>query len=219
MLLFCPDKLRSAIAFEIIETLEKREIECISVPERVFNSISEKENPQGIIAILERVNLTLDSIRHNNRTLLVVVHELRDPGNLGTIIRTADSAGASGVIVTGISVDLFDPKVIRATMGSIFSLPVVQIKEIRELKNWLSQNNIKTIATSPGAKSYYFDLEYNQPVAIILGNEAEGLDAEAIESADEVVKIPMFGKADSLNVSSAAAIMIYEVVRQRMVCK
>jgi TrmH family RNA methyltransferase len=182
----------------------------------VFDSISEKDNPQGIIAVVERLNLTFDSIEYNNQMLFVIAHELRDPGNLGTIIRTADCAGTSGVIVTGISVDVFDPKTVRATMGSIFSLPVVRVKEIGELKDWLSQNNIKMIATSPNAKCYYFDLEYTKPVAIILGNEAEGLDAEILEYADEVVKIPMSGRADSLNVASAAAIIIYEVVRQRM---
>jgi len=216
MLLFCPDTLKSPTALELIDIVEKRGVECISVPSRVFDSISEKDNPQGIIAVVERLNLTLDSIEYNSQMLLVGAHELRDPGNLGTIIRTADCAGASGVIVTGISVDIFDPKTVRATMGSIFSLPVVRVKEIGELKDWLFQNNIKMIATSLSAKRYYFDLEYDEPVAIILGNEAEGLDAEILEYADEVVKIPMSGRADSLNVASAAAIIIYEVVRQRM---
>lgn len=219
MLFFCPDTLRSQTGLGLVDIAEKRGIECISVPSRVFDSISEKDNPQGIIAVVERLNLTFDSIEYNNRMLLVVAHELRDPGNLGTIIRIADSAGASGVIITGISVDMFDPKAVRATMGSIFSLPVVRVKEIGKLKGWLSQNNIKMIATSLSAKCYYFDLEYNEPVAIILGNEAEGLNAEILENADEVVKIPMLGRADSLNVASAAAIIIYEVVRQRMIHK
>ena len=219
MLLFCPDKLTSPTALELINIAEKRGVESISVPSRVFDSISEKDNPQGIIAVVEQLNLTFDSIEYNNQMLLVIAHELRDPGNLGTIIRTADCAGASGVIVTGISVDMFDPKAVRATMGSIFSLPVVRVKEIGELKDWLSQNNIKMIATSPGAKCYFFDLKYDEPVAIILGNEAEGLDAEILEGADEVVKIPMSGRADSLNVASAAAIIIYEVVRQKMIHK
>jgi TrmH family RNA methyltransferase len=104
-------------------------------------------------------------------------------------------------------------------MGSIFSLPVVRVAAIETLKDWLSQKKIKMIATSPNAKRYYFDLAYDEPVAIILGNEAKGLDAEVLEYADEIVKIPMLGRADSLNVASAAAIIIYEVARQRLIQK
>lgn len=219
MLLFCPNKLRSQIGLGLVDTALEKGIECVSVSSRVFDSISEKDNPQGIIAVAERLNLTFNHLESNNPTLLVVAYELRDPGNLGAIIRTADSAGASGVMVTGVSVDIFDPQCVRATMGSIFSLPVIRVREIGELKDWLSQNSIKMIATSPSAKRYYFDLEYDEPVAIVLGNEAEGLDAEILEDADEVVKIPMLGRADSLNVASAAAIIIYEVVRQRMIHK
>ncbi|HIE29124.1 TPA: RNA methyltransferase [Candidatus Poribacteria bacterium] len=216
MLLFCPNKLKSQIGLGLVDIAAEKGIECVSVPARVFDSISEKDNPQGIIAVVERLNLTFNHLESNNPTLLIVAYELRDPGNLGAIIRTADSAGASGVVITGISVDIFDPKTVRATMGSIFSLPVIRVKEIGQLKDWLSQNSIKMIATSPRAKRYYFDLAYDEPVAIILGNEAEGLDAEILEYADEVVKIPLLGRADSLNVASAAAIIIYEVVRQRM---
>jgi TrmH family RNA methyltransferase len=218
-LFFCSDKLTSQIGLRLVDTAVEQGIECLSVSARIFESISEKDNPQGIIAVVERLHLTLKHLESSNLTLLVIVHELRDPGNLGAIIRTADSAGASGVIVTGISVDMFDPKAVRATMGSIFSLPIVRVKEIGALKDWLSQKKIKIIATSPNAIRYYFDLEYDEPVAVIMGNEAEGLDAEILEYADEIVKIPMLGRADSLNVASAAAIIIYDVVRQRMIQK
>ena len=215
-LFFCPDKLRSAIGLEIVKIAESKEIECISLSSRVLKSLSERDNPQGIIAVVRQLEPTLESISVDRHTLIVVAHELQEPGNLGTIIRTADSAGASGIVVTGISVDLFDPKAVRATMGSIFSIPVVRVREISEVKHWLFQKDIKLIATSPDAERYYFDLEYKEPVAILLGNEARGLDASALDGAYEVVKIPMIGKADSLNVASAAAIMIYEMVRQRL---
>jgi len=213
---FCPNKLRSAIGLELVKIAEAKEINCISTPLRVFKSMSERDNPQGIIAVVHQLEPSLENISLDKHTLIVVAHELQEPGNLGTIIRTADSAGASGIVVTGTSVDLFDPKAVRATMGSIFSIPVVRMKEINEFKRWAFQKNIKLIATSPNADRYYFDLEYKEPVAILLGNEARGLNASALDGTHKVVKIPMIGKADSLNVASAAAILIYEVVRQRL---
>ncbi len=213
---FCPDKLRSTIGLELVQIAEAKGINCISLPLRVFSTLSERDNPQGIIAVVRQLEPSLESISLDKHTLLVVAHELQEPGNLGTIIRTADSAGASGVVVTGTSVDLFDPKAIKATMGAVFSIPVVRMKEISNLKRWLLQKNIKLIATSPNADKHYFDLEYNEPVAILLGNEARGLDESAFDGVQEVVRIPMIGKADSLNVASAAAILVYEVVRQRL---
>ena len=150
---------------------------------------------------------------------LILLDNLQDPGNLGTIIRTADACGASAVILSKGSVDVYNGKVLRSTMGSIFHLPVITDTDIKEVINTLKKNNIKVYAAHlKGVKTPY-SFELKNDIAYLIGNEANGLKAETSDMADEYIKIPMPGQAESLNASVAAAVLMYETVRQREVVK
>jgi TrmH family RNA methyltransferase len=144
------------------------------------------------------------------------VDSLQDPGNLGTIIRTADGVGAAGVLLLGPCVDLYNPKTIRATMGSFFALPVVQCDDDTAAFQWLENNGVQIVAGSPKATVLYDEIDYRPSTCFVIGNEAHGIREDVLSYVDESVKIPILGKADSLNAAVAAAVLLYEAVRQRL---
>lgn len=182
------------------------------VSERVMRAMADTESPQGVVAVLP----IPDCVRPQTRmSLVLVAHEVRDPGNLGTMIRTADAAGADAVIVSGDSVDIWNPKVLRATMGSVFHLPVWAEADLASGAQWLRQQGITVIAAATRQGISCLEANLRRPVAIVMGGEAEGLSDEDIQLADELVRIPMPGRAESLNVATAAAVLLFEAVRQR----
>jgi 23S rRNA (uridine2479-2'-O)-methyltransferase len=145
---------------------------------------------------------------------------LSNPGNLGAIIRTADAAGASAVIVVEPAVDLYDPQTVRATMGSLFALPIVRLADETALLPWFLAMRgaglpLLVVASSAHGQQNHYDLNYNRPVALLVGSERYGLPISIREAADVVVRLPMVGRATSLNVSAATAALVYEIVRQR----
>ncbi len=187
---------------------------CYIISDRLFESLSDTKNPQGIIAICQKMEHSLDDIIKRNG-FYVIAEEMNDPGNLGTVIRTAHAAGADGVILSKGSVDLYNPKVLRSTMGSIFKVPVVQNADLNETAQKMKKNGIKIYAAHLRGKKYHYNLDLREGCAFMLGNEARGLSDRSASLCDELVKIPMPGGAESLNASVAAAVLIYEVVRQR----
>ena len=186
------------------------------VSEHVFRALSDRAEPQGIAAIAERPEARLSDLSLSPDGVLLALEDIRDPGNLGTIIRTADAAGADGVVTLGRSVDPYDPKVVRATMGSLFHVHVAETESPAELAAWARANGARIYAASTGGAQAHFEAEFSGRTAFLIGNEARGLSAEALECADAVIRIPMLGRAESLNAATAAAVLIYEVVRQRM---
>jgi TrmH family RNA methyltransferase len=148
-----------------------------------------------------------------NPPFLAVIDRPEKPGNLGAILRTADAAGVDGVIVSG-GVDVHNPNVVRASLGTIFTVPVAEATVDTAIA-WLRQHDIRLVATTPEAVTPYTAVDLTGPVAIVMGNEAEGLSAQWLAAADLHVVIPMFGQADSLNLATATALLLYEVVRQR----
>ncbi|HHW31903.1 MAG TPA: RNA methyltransferase [Clostridiaceae bacterium] len=189
--------------------------DTIILSDRLFKEISDTETPQGIIAVVKQSKHTLSDIMANNRNI-IILEEIQDPGNMGTIIRTADAAGFSGVITTKGCVDVYSPKVIRSTMGSIFRIPVCTGAGISEIISRLKAEGIKVYASHLEGKASLYDIDLRSDMAIIIGNESRGLSKEASASADALVQIPMLGGAESLNASVAAAILMYECVRQRL---
>jgi TrmH family RNA methyltransferase len=154
--------------------------------------------------------------------LVVVAYQLRDPGNLGSIVRTADAAGAAGLVVVEPSVDLYDPQAVRATMGSLFALPIVRLAGGSALTDWYGEIRaaglpLLVVATSAHGAQRHFEVDYGRPVVLLLGSERRGLPEEVRQAADVQVRLPMAGRATSLNVSAAAAALVYEIVRQRLV--
>ena len=200
----------------ILSKLQAAGIECLKVSKKQFAEISEVETPQWILAVVKEQKFDLKKVLRSKNPLIVFCTGVQDPGNLGTIIRTADAMGAACVILSRGTVDLYNPKVVRSTMGSIFHLPIIQNVEVAETIELLKKNDIKIIALDLSGQKDYFALEYNQS-AILVGNEGAGLPKEVIGLCDETVKIPMPGKAESLNVGVSTAIVLYEALRQRRI--
>lgn len=185
------------------------------VSEHVFRALSDRTEPQGIAAIAERPQVRPADISLSPDGVLLALEDIRDPGNLGTIVRTADAAAADGVVVLGHCVDPYDPKVVRATMGAMFHVPVAEANDAPEFVAWAREHGVRTYATSTRGTQTHFETSFTGRTAFLIGNEARGLSDEALRSADAVIRIPMQGQAESLNAATAASILVYEVVRQR----
>lgn len=188
--------------------------EMFEVTENILRRLADTETPQGIIAIISYTLKNLTEISFRSVPLLVVLDGIQEPGNLGTMIRTADSAGADAVIILKGTCDPFMQKTLRATAGSIFNIPIVYART-EELLEWLKTKKIRLTATAVDSKISLFDADLKTGIAFVFGNEAHGISREIHKNADLLLKIPIFGKAESLNVSASAAICLYEAVRQR----
>jgi len=199
---------------ELIERVITVCADCYLVPEKLFKEISDTQTPQGILAVLKKREFVLDTVIEQGNSV-VILDSLQDPGNVGTIIRTADAADISAVILTKGCVDLFSPKVLRSTMGSVFHMPVFEGLYINKTIDILKKSGYKVIASHLDGQNNYFDEDLTSRCAIIVGNEANGISDETAQIADRLVRIPMPGRAESLNASVAASIMIYEIVRQK----
>lgn len=186
----------------------------------VFGTLSGRDKPQGIAAAIRIEEPSLADLLATQDLLVLVAYQLRDPGNLGAIIRTADAAGATGVVVVEPSVDLYDPQTIRATMGSLFALPVIRLADEAVLVDWYGELRAAGLPLLVAGSSAHglvdhFEADLCRPLVLLLGSERQGLPLAVREQADILVRLPMAGRATSLNVSAAAAALVYEVVRQR----
>lgn len=186
---------------------------CIYVSKKIFNTISEVNSPQGIIAVVEKNNK--NSKIDYNEDIIVVLDNLQDPGNLGTILRTIDSANLKQVIVTKNTVDAYNPKVVRSTMGAIFRVKQIETENLVQTLNEIKKNGFEIMCTALDGATSIYNIDFNKKV-IIIGNEANGVSKEVQDFADKKVKIPMLGKTESLNASVAAGIIIYEYVRRKV---
>ena len=183
--------------------------EVIEVTRDILEKVSRRENPQTVVAVFEQRFAALGAIRAAAEPW-VALHRVRDPGNLGTIVRTADAAGCGGVILVGECVDPYGVEAVRATMGSIFALPLVRASEAAFLA-WRESWRGSVVGTLLSATVDYRAADYQKPVLIVMGNEQQGLTPEMAAACDVNVKIPMRGRADSLNLSVATGVMIYAV--------
>lgn len=187
------------------------------LPDALFATIAETENPQGILAVCQQKEVTWDMISENKNGFYLLAEEINDPGNLGTILRTASACGVDAVFLSKGSVDLYHPKVLRATMGAVFHMPVFQNVDMEETASLLRSHGIPLYAAHLQGRQYPYSLNLRRACAFMIGNEARGLSEEASSLCDSYVKIPMPGRAESLNAAVAAAVLLYEVVRQRLV--
>ncbi|NLY42668.1 MAG: RNA methyltransferase [Clostridiaceae bacterium] len=187
-------------------------------PDRLFKEAAQTETPQGILGIVSVQSIVVEDIllRDKGSPLLIFCDSVQDPGNVGTIIRTADAAGADGVILSKGCVDVYNPKTVRSTMGSLFHIPIVKVEDSIKTLEYLKQRGIRIISSELGSRMYYFEVNMEEGVVIVIGNEAKGVSKEVSGMADYHVKIPMCGGAESLNAGIASGILIYEAVRQRL---
>ncbi len=217
-LVYAPDLLVSERARDLVEQVDPDQRLALSGD--VFRTLSDRDEPQGIAAVVCIPDRPLAAIPLTDDLLVIVAHQLRDPGNLGSIIRTADATGANGVVVVEPSVDPYDPQTVRATMGSLFALPIVHLADETALASWYTEIRtaglpLLVAASSAHGQQIHFDVDYRCPVVLLVGNERRGLPASIREEADVTVRLPMAGRATSLNVSAATAALVYEVIRQR----
>lgn len=185
------------------------------VADNVFRQMSDTQTPQGILTVLKTPSYSIEDILQGEAPLVMVLEDLQDPGNAGTIFRTGEGAGVSGILLTKTCVDVTNPKVIRSTMGSIYRMPFLYVKDVVSLKEQLKQKHIRTFAAHLQGKNSYDREGYTGGSAFFIGNEGKGLTEEAALSADCLVRIPMCGKVESLNAAMAAGILMYEAARQR----
>jgi RNA methyltransferase, TrmH family len=220
-LVYAPELLVSARAQDLVERAAG--LERLEVSAEVLNSLSEREQSQGIAAVVRVEDRPLSGIPTGEDMLVVVAYQLQDPGNLGSVVRTADAAGASGVVVVGPSADLHDPQAVRATMGSLFALPIAWLDVPAALPSWFQDLRaeglpLAVVASSAHGRETYFEVGYCRPVVLLVGSERYGLPQAVREAADVDVRLPMAGRATSLNVSAATAALLYEIIRQRLSC-
>lgn len=200
----------------LIEKIAKSGTQMYRVSENVFPKISYRDRPEGLLGVLPFFDTSLNHLKLSGRKypLFLVVEAIEKPGNLGTMLRTADAVKANGLIICNRCTDVFNPNVIRASTGTLFSVPIAETTT-EEAIEWLQKNKIKTFAADPYAKSVYYQQNFLGPVAIVLGAEQFGLSQKWKDNCDVLVNIPMLGLADSLNVAQAGTILLFETLRQQ----
>ena len=213
-LFVCPEILKRDKHEWIVEEFEFEKIPIVELSKEIFAKISFGDRMEGILGICRPRVLRLEDFSSRKNSLWVAVEDVEKPGNLGAILRTCDGAGVDGILVCDAATDLYNPNAIRASLGTIFSVPAAQTTNEAALK-FFKDRKIKVCVTTPRAEKFYSQVDFNVPVAIILGSEEKGLSDFWLKNADVQVNIPMRGAADSLNVSVSAGIIIYEAVRQR----
>lgn len=204
-------------AAQLIHEIEQAATKSASVTEELLASISYTRTPQGIIVLASRPTISEEEFagRQHDKPLLVILHRINNPVNLGAILRTAEAAGATGALTTAGTTDPFAPKALRGAMGAAFRLPIWTDVDYAQAVQWCRKNAIQTICADVKATRSYNEIDWRQPTALILGAESAGLSASEIEAADEAIRIPMKGSTESLNVAVAGGILLYEAHRQR----
>ncbi len=211
-IIICEDTTRTyEIPTHVMYEIAK--YECIYVTDKIFASITQVTNPQGIMAIVEKgdLNAQIDY----TQDIIVVLDDIQDPGNLGTILRTVDSVGLNQIIVSKETADAFNPKVVRSTMGAIFRVKIIEVENLVQAIKEIRKHHFKLMVTSLQTENSIYDIQFNKKI-IVIGNEANGVSKEIQDMTDEKVKIPMLGKTESLNASVATGIVLYEYVRQKL---
>jgi len=200
---------------DFIDKCKNAEIKLFQCSKAIFEKISYRDNPDGLLALAPQISNgmeVLDNLKEN--PLIVVAEAVEKPGNLGTILRSADGAGVDAVIICDKCTDINNPNVVRASTGTIFSIHIIETST-EETIEWLQKNNFTIVATTPHTDKLYTDINMTGPTAIVVGTEKDGLSDKWLNQNNAEVKIPMLGIADSLNVSTATTILLYEALRQR----
>jgi RNA methyltransferase, TrmH family len=229
----CVEALRSGLQIEAVvvsEELSRKEKAAdavaelfqagrrtASVSEKLLETISYTKTPQGIVVLARRPEASKQRLAASPTTspLLVVLHQINNPVNVGAILRTAEAAGATGIITTKNTSDPFSPKSLRGAMGSAFRLPIWRNAEFAEAVEWCRGRKIKLVGTAANARIEHTEWDWTRATALVLGPESTGLTTDELKAADQTVSIPMHGAVESLNVSVAAGIFLYEAARQR----
>jgi len=213
-LFYCPLLFLGENEKELIEKAAALRADLLECDKRVFRKLSYRDRPDGLLAVAPQMRRGLDELNLPASPLLLVCERIEKPGNLGTMLRSADAGGVHAVLVCDRCTDVFNPNVVRSSVGALFTVPVVEVASSDALA-WLRRRGIRVVAATPSAEEEYTETDLRGPVAIAVGAEQYGLSEHWLAAADFRVRIPMLGQCDSLNVSAAATLLIYEAVRQR----
>lgn len=195
------------------DKLEKCHYEILT--DELFRKVSDTQTPQGILCVMKQYHYRLEDLLKEENPLLLILEDIQDPGNLGTMVRTAEGAGVHGVIMTKGTVDIYNPKTIRSTMGSVYRMPFLYTEDLEKVITALQTKGITLYAAHLQGEKYYHELDYTKGTAFLIGNEGNGLKEATAQSADIYMKIPMAGRVESLNAAVASVILMYEAARQR----
>ncbi|WFB36505.1 RNA methyltransferase [Kiritimatiellota bacterium B12222] len=212
---FCEELFLGENEQELLEEAQARGTKLYKCSESVFKKIAYRDRPDGLIAVAPQLHLGLENLDVLDNPFLLVLVGIEKPGNLGTMLRSADGAGVDAVILSDAVTDIYNPNTVRASVGTLFSVPVIETS-YEECSQWLEEQGIPLLAMTPHATKTLYETRLNGPVAVAVGSEMLGLSDKWLDRAEMKVSLPMSGIADSLNVSTAAAITLYEVCRQRV---
>jgi TrmH family RNA methyltransferase len=211
---FCPEMFRGPEGAELVARCRASRAAVCRLGVSAFEKVSGREGPDGLLGVAKTWDCSLAKLGLSASPLLLVAESVEKPGNLGALLRTADSAGCDALIVCDPVTDVFNPNVVRSSQGALFSMPVA-VCTSQEAAAWMKAKGVRSLATSPAAKQTFWDVDCSGPVALLLGSEKDGLSEFLLSAADEKISIPQAGLSDSLNVSMAAGIVLFEAVRQR----
>jgi TrmH family RNA methyltransferase len=207
--LYAPDLLTSDFGLHLVDEQSRRGVRVVALTGDLFADLTDKDNPQGLLALVHQRTFQLDNVQLADFKLGAAVVSPQDPGNVGTILRTIDAVGADALFQLDGGVDPFHPSSVRASMGTIFSKPLVEAS-FDEFIHWAKKNNVRVVGSSAHAETNYRDVKLSgQPIILLLGSEQKGLSAEQIAACDLVVFMPMRGRASSLNLAVAAGVLLY----------
>ncbi len=212
---FCPDLYVGENEEALLEELQRAGARLIQVSPEPFSKITYRDRPEGLLGIGLQQHLSLNGLPQKKTPLYLVAEQIEKPGNLGTMLRSADAAGVDALLLCDSRTDLWNPNVVRASTGVLFSMPIPECTS-RDAMAFLRQRGVKILAASPHAEMLFTDADLTGPVAIAVGSEQVGLSALWMDKADLQVRLPMMGAADSLNVATATTILLYEALRQRI---
>ena len=213
-LFYCADFFLGHNEPELIDRCREAGADCFQCAPAVFQKMAYRDRPEGLLAVAPQIRRTLSDLKLSATPLILVAEAIEKPGNLGTLLRSADAAGADAVIVCDERTDIHNPNVVRASIGTLFTLPVIEAGS-REALDWLRANGIRLLAATPHTDLDYTQADLKPGIAIVVGAEQVGLSSLWLEEADVKVRIPMRGQSDSLNVAAAATILLFEARRQR----
>ena len=216
-----PDKIKEVYVSQSFyekgvarEKIEQCNYEILS--DELFKKVSDTQTPQGILCVMKQYHYELEDLFLKENPLLLILEDIQDPGNLGTMVRTAEGAGVDGIIMTKGTVDIYNPKTIRSTMGSVYRMPFLYTEDLLDLMKELQKKGVKIYAAHLQGRQFYHEMDFKGATAFLIGNEGNGLKDETADAADIYMKIPMQGQVESLNAAVASVILMYEAARQRM---
>lgn len=213
---YCESQLAANQAIGLLDRLQQTNAELVAVSPQVMEALTERQTPLGLVATFELFEASLRDVRVGAQGLVVIIDRLQDPGNLGTLIRTADAVGAAAVILIEPCVDPFDPKTVRGSMGSLFNVPLVRTSNLSDLFGWVHSNGLLAVGTDAQLGKAWGENLLESRVALILGNEARGLSDDVRPFVEGWASLPIVGKAESLNVAVAGGVLMYLWLRLKL---